>query len=205
MSAAETVKPKVLLFDLGGVIVRWVGIEALMARLDLSREDVLVRFESSDIFNAYEQGRCDEDQFIPELKRLFELDMSNAETAKLWQSWVEPTYKGTKVALTKLRESYVIACLSNTNALHWSHLQTHINTDEYFDYAFASQLIKAAKPAPESYLIPVEKMDVKPSDIWFFDDTLANIEAAQHVGMTAFHVDREVGVLPTLVELGLLK
>ena len=47
-------------------------------------------------------------------------------------------------------------------------------------------------------------MDVNPSDIWFFDDTQANVDAANVVGMTAFHVDRTVGVIPLLKELELL-
>ena len=41
-------------------------------------------------------------------------------------------------------------------------------------------------------------------DVWFFDDTLANIEGARHVGLTAFHVNREVGVIPILENLQLL-
>jgi len=47
-------------------------------------------------------------------------------------------------------------------------------------------------------------MGVNPSDIWFFDDTQANIDAATSLGMTAFHVNRQVGVIPLLKELNLL-
>ena len=47
-------------------------------------------------------------------------------------------------------------------------------------------------------------MQCSVEDIWFFDDTLANIDGAIAVGLTAFHVDREVGVLPLLREIGLI-
>ena len=46
-------------------------------------------------------------------------------------------------------------------------------------------------------------MNCNIEDMWFFDDTLANIDGARAVGLTAFHVDRKVGVLPLLKELGL--
>ena len=47
-------------------------------------------------------------------------------------------------------------------------------------------------------------MGCKTEDIWFFDDTQANLEGARAVGLTAFQVDRAVGVLPLLRDLELL-
>lgn len=196
-------KPKVLLFDLGGVIVRWVGLDALAQITGRPREDVIDAFASSDIFNSYETGQCGDDEFAGELNQLFGLDLTLIDTKSLWNSWVQESYDGTKDMLSALRKDYRIACLSNTNALHWGHLPTHIDVNAYFDDSFASHLIKAAKPTPESYLIPIQDMGVSPSDIWFFDDTLINVEAAKDVGMRAFHVDHTIGVISTLKEIGL--
>ncbi|MDB2437988.1 HAD-IA family hydrolase [Hellea sp.] len=197
-------KPKVLLFDLGGVIVRWVGLDALAQLTGLPREDVITRFAASDIFSAYEIGQCSDDVFAQELITRFNLDVPLSEGKEMWNSWVQACYSGTKAALTTLKADYSLACLSNTNALHWQHLRTHIILDDYFDYSFASHLIEAAKPDSKSYLIPIKEMDVSPKDVWFFDDTLVNVKAAEKVGIKAFHVDREVGVIPKLKELGLL-
>ena len=204
MHNSETQKPKVLLFDLGGVIVRWTGLDALSEMTGMSREKVLETFAASDIFTAYEIGRCDDDSFITELISVFDLRISPARARQLWQIWVEETYTGTKEALKALKEDYIIACLSNTNALHWEWLSTHIVIDEYFDHSYASHLINAAKPKAESYHIPVKDMGVSISDIWFFDDTQLNVDAAKALGMSAFHVDRAVGVIPKLKELGIL-
>lgn len=175
-----------------------------MALTGLSREAVLKTFAESDIATAYEIGRCDDDVFINALISDFKLDMSPQAATRLWQIWVGETYAGTKQALTKLRKDYTLACLSNTNALHWAWLGNHIATDDYFDYSYASHLIHAVKPNPESYEIPIQDIGVNPGDIWFFDDTMANIEAAEIVGMKAFHVDRSIGVVPLLKELELL-
>lgn len=192
------------MFDLGGVIVRWVGIDALAEITGLTREAVSKRFSASDIFSAYEIGQCNDDVFVQELIAQFELTVSLSEAKAMWNSWVQESYVGTKDMLSQLRKHYTLACLSNTNALHWQHLPTHINIEDYFDHSYASHLINAAKPNAESYLIPIQDMGVNPSDIWFFDDTLVNVEAAKSVGMMAYHVDRDVGVIPTLQSLGLL-
>ena len=192
------------MFDLGGVIVNWVGIDAIAQLTGLTREAVTNRFSASDIFSAYEIGQCNDDIFAQELIAQFELTVSLSEAKAMWNSWVQESYSGTKEALIKLRQDYTLACLSNTNALHWAHLPTHIKLDDYFDHSYASHLINAAKPNAESYLIPIQDMGVNPSDIWFFDDTLVNVDAAKSVGMTAYHVDRDVGVTPTLQSLGLL-
>ena len=197
-------KPKILLFDLGGVIVRWVGLDALAELTGLSREGVITRFAESEIFRAYETGQCGDDVFLGELISRFNLNITLDTAKDLWNSWVQESYTGTKHVLKRLRSDYTLACLSNTNALHWGHLPSHINTDEYFDYSYASHLISAAKPDPISYQIPIQDMGVNPHDIWFFDDTMINVEAAKAAGLTAFHVDREVGVIPKLKELGLL-
>ncbi len=197
-------EPKVLLFDLGGVIVRWTGLEELSALTGLSRDEVLATFELSGIFKAYQIGQCDDATFITELISEFKLDKSPSEMTRLWQIWVGKTYPGVKEALTKLRQNHTIACLSNTNALHWAWLENHIATADYFDYSYASHPIKAAKPDFESYHIPIQDMAVSPSDIWFFDDTGANVEAAKSAGMQAFHVDRAHGVIPVLQALKLL-
>lgn len=196
--------PRVLLFDLGGVIVRWTGLDELSRLAGLPRDEVINIFAKSKILSDYEVGRCDDDVFTEEMRAIFKLDMDARTFKREWCRWVGETYTGTKEALTVLRKDYTIACLSNTNALHWQHLPTHIKTEDFFDHSFASQIMGAAKPSPESYYIPLHDMKVSPSDVWFFDDTEINIKAAEAVGMKAFHVDRAVGAVPKLKELGLL-
>jgi len=197
-------RPKVLLFDLGGVIVRWVGLDELAKVTGLTRDSVIDRFAASQVFNDYEVGERSDDVFADELIALFKLDIPREKAKSLWNSWVQDCYLGTKDALRILRNDYTVACLSNTNALHWEHLKTHIYVDQFFDHSYASHLINAAKPAPKSYHFPLEDMSVDAQDVWFFDDTLGNVQAAEAVGIKAFHVDRNVGVVPKLKELGLL-
>ncbi len=194
----------VLLFDLGGVIVPWVGFDALAEDNNMTREAVIARLAKSDIFNAYEIGECDDLTFLKEMVSLFEMDIAPQAFADIWNSWVLPPFPNTLQTLKSLKDNYIVACLSNTNALHWQHLNGMLDLNAVFDFAFASQQIKTAKPHPRSYQIPIEDMGVDPADVIFFDDTLPNVEAARAEGITTHHVDRHVGVIPTLKTLGII-
>ena len=195
--------PKLLLFDLGGVVLPWVGPERLAASHNLKRSDVIARFEASEIFNAYECGHVDDDTFLRELDTMF--DLKTDDVAKLWNSWVHPPFPGVIDAIKNLKPHYPLACLSNTNALHWAHVNRLIDTTQLFHYAFASHLIGAAKPDRQSYQIVLDKIGVEASDIWFFEDTTVNVKAAREFGMTVHQIDRRLGVLQTLKDLGLLR
>ena len=194
--------PKVLLFDLGGVIVPWVGIIELSRIKGLSEADILVKASKSDIFSAYEIGDCSTDVFLDELARMFNLE--RPALSRLWNEWVQSPYAGTRAALLKLKEQFTIACLSNTNQSHWDYLTDTHNIIDVFDHAYASHIIKAAKPNAKAWQLCLHDMNIAASDVWFFDDTQANIDAAQSMGITSYHVDRNVGVIPTLQSLGLL-
>ena len=198
----KTSKPKILLFDLGGVIVPWVGMEALAASNNITRAEVSDRFDASAIFRAFERGQASEADFIAELPRMF--DLPDTDIAALWNSWVHAPYPGTLDALAYLKTRFTTACLSNTNPLHWAHLNTMFSTSGTFHHAFASHEVHEAKPDAASYTKPIEIMNCAMEDVWFFDDTEANVLGAREVGLTAFHVDRSVGVLPLLRELGLI-
>lgn len=197
-------KKDVLLFDLGGVVVPWVGLEALARMQDTSRDVIVEKLAQMNIFNAYEIGECDNEEFLTALIDLFDMTISIDECAKLWNSWVLPPYIGVLKAIEVLKSKYTVACLSNTNDLHWEHLNKMFKTNELFDFDFASHEIKAAKPSALSYEIPLGVMGVEASCVTFFDDTLINVEAARNIGMVAYQVDRRVGVLPLLQKLGYL-
>ncbi len=197
-------QPKVLLFDLGGVIVPWVGIIELSRLTGQSEAEILAIAADMPIFSAYEIGDCTTAEFLEHAPKPFGLDVSQKDFAALWNKWVRPPYPGTREALLDLKVNYHLACLSNTNQSHWDYVTAQHNILDVFDHAYASHLIKAAKPHPSAWEIVLEDMSVNSKDVWFFDDTQANIQAAQKLGIKSFIVNRDIGVLPLLRELGLL-
>ena len=196
--------PKVLLFDLGGVIVPWVGIIELSRITGLSEAEILAKASDSELAKAYEIGGCSTDEFLDDIIRMYGFKHDRTAFGRLWNEWVEPPYAGTRAAMLELKQQFTVACLSNTNESHWDYLKDQHNILDVFEPAYASHLLKAAKPDTRAWQLCLDDMNVTASDVWFFDDTQANIDAAQAMGIQSYHVERNVGVIPTLKSLGLL-
>ena len=74
--------PRVLLFDLGGVLVQWDGVDALQAlcRGSLERESVRKFWIGSPWVQDFERGDCTEEQFANGV--VTELNLSVSEAAR---------------------------------------------------------------------------------------------------------------------------
>lgn len=197
-------KKDTLLFDLGGVIVPWVGISELAKMTRTTRDDVNARLAGSEVFHAYERGLCSNEVFLDDILNLFDLNMTPSDFTLLWNSWVWAPYSGVIEALKTLRQTYVLATLTNNNALHWTRVNAFVDIDSLFDFVFASHLIHSAKPDEESFLIPLKAMETTAKNVIFFDDTRENLVTAERLGIESHHVDRNQGVMPNLRSLGLL-
>jgi len=171
----------------------------------LSVDEVGERFKASATGNAFEIGKCSNADFITEFRNLFDLTGSNTELADLWNSWVQAPYEGIEAVIHTLKSNYQVACLSNTNDLHWQHLKTYMDLDGLFSPAYASHEINLAKPDLNCFQFVAKDLAVPAKDILFFDDSAANVEAAKAAGMTAHQVDAAFGVMPNLKSLGLIK
>jgi len=58
-----------------------------------------------------------------------------------------------------------------------------------FDHIFDASYTKILKPDPRAYAMVTAALDVKPSQIVFVDDQIANIEGARLAGYRAIHLD----------------
>ena len=195
---------KLILFDLGGVVVRWVGIQALSDLTGLSVQEVGEKFKNSDIGNQYERGLCSNEVFIKEFRTVFDFSESHTELSCLWNSWVKDPYEGVVEAILKLKETYGVACLSNTNDLHWEHLKSYLDLNGLFDPAYASHEIHEAKPDMSCFQYVINDLAIPPEHILFLDDTQANVDAAKRSGIQTHKVDPQFGALPVLEKLGLI-
>jgi putative hydrolase of the HAD superfamily len=72
------------------------------------------------------------------------------------------------------------------------------------DTAFASHLIGLRKPDARVYHHVATELGVEPSDLVFFDDNAANVEAALGLGMQAWRVEGIEALRKRLMALGYL-
>jgi HAD superfamily hydrolase (TIGR01509 family) len=118
-------------------------------------------------------------------------------------NWPKGFYPGAVELLAKLRQEFRVACLSNSNAVHW---QRFSSLGEHFDVALSSHLLKAIKPDPLCFARPPPaRATPVGGSVAFFDDSLENVVAAKEFGLQAFHVSGLAGVRGALVEAGWLR
>ncbi len=90
---------------------------------------------------------------------------------------------GMRKLIKDLKHNYKVALATNNNALAFVSFNQKFGFSMLFDYVLVSGEIGVKKPDEAYFKKLVEVTGSKPSDIVFFDDDAANVEAAKKVGL----------------------
>jgi HAD superfamily hydrolase (TIGR01509 family) len=196
---------QVVLFDLGGVLVQLGGVDHFGQLVGLDDpEEVWRRWLTSPAVRRFERGHCTGPEFAEEMVEENALALSAEEFLEVFRNWPKGLLAGAHDMVIGLSESVQVACLSNTNTLHWNEQQDADVVQRLFDLAFLSHEIGLVKPDADIFEHVVQELACAPGEILFFDDNALNVDAARGIGLDAHKV---VGVAPTralLHERGLL-
>jgi len=194
---------KVILLDLGGVVVEATGRTALTTLLPhLSEEQILARWQQSQAAGDFERGRISKEAFASAFVAEWGLHMPEADFLEYFASWVIGFVEGATDLIQSLRTGYHVGCLSNTNPLHWARLP---GVSALFDSTFPSHVTGYMKPQREAYEHALGELRVSPQDVYFFDDLMSNVAAAREVGINAFRVRGFENLLNVLKVQGLYR
>jgi len=193
---------RVILFDLGGVLVENAGEQGLSSMLpyQLGRHEIWTRWLASDAVRRFERGEIAPEVFAARFIEEWGLALEPAAFMESFAAWPRGLFDGAAALVRNLRAQHRVACLSNTNALHWARLP---ELPELFDSIFASHLTGLLKPDAEAFEHVLRELDVRADAVWFFDDLLQNVEAARKVGIRAVQVRTFADVGPALRARGL--
>jgi glucose-1-phosphatase len=204
---SKSARPKVVCFDLGGVLVRicrsWseacsqAGLPERAAEL-LGSEHW--RTQRHDIVERYQRGELDCGGYHAALSQALEGAYSVSEVERIHDAWTLEEYPGAFELICSLNRvpELTTACLSNTNHAHWQRLAGGDGRREYpsvleLRHQLASHLLGCSKPDARIYELArarfSEAVVVPPEDIVFFDDLTENVLAARALGWLAFTVD----------------
>lgn len=199
-----TNKRRTLLFDLGGVLLENGGREALTALLPPGTlpGDVRLRWLACPIVAKFERGQIDAVAFASALVREWQLTLDAQAFLASFATWPKGFYPGAAALLADLRTRHRVACLSNSNDVHWKRFP-EIGT--LFDVALSSHHLGCVKPERIAFERALERLACDASQVWFFDDLAPNIETARSLGMHAFQVDGLDDVRDALRREGLLE
>ena len=172
---------------MGGVLVRFRGVERLaqwMGDAEVAEEH-WQRWLSAGSVRQFELGRLSPEEFARGFLEEIELDLTPAEVLDELRGFVTGRLPGARGLLDELRPHYLVACLSNTNRLHWPWMSRELGLGRRFHRVFPSCETGLLKPDPEAYEHVCRELGMAPAEILFFDDAPPNVEAARAVGLHA--------------------
>ncbi len=202
MSPAPAAPPRLVIFDIGGVLVRicrsWK--EACQAarepfhELAATPEALAAR---RAVVRRYELGKLTCDEFCDQVVEASGGVYSSDQFRRIHDAFLLREYPGVGVLVEALHlAGAATGILSNTNASHWDrlapppHRPSHeFPTPRRCANLFASHLMHIGKPQAEVYRFVATRLGVPPACILFFDDVEENVAAARAEGWRAERID----------------
>jgi putative hydrolase of the HAD superfamily len=196
----------VILFDLGGVLIELAGVERMLELCNhaFAADELWARWLASEGVRQFETGRAEPAAFGAAMLSEFGLSITAAQFLEEFTIWPKGVFPGSFELLEQLSSSYRLACLSNTNALHWPRVCDEMGLARYFETTFASHLVGMLKPDAEIFEHVIVQLGSPAERILFLDDNQLNIVAARAAGMVARRVAGLAEVRAALADLGVL-
>ncbi|MGH9078852.1 MAG: HAD family hydrolase [Acidimicrobiales bacterium] len=195
----------IVLFDLGGVLVRLGGVSQMQALSGIGSEDeIWRRWLSCPWVRSFERGRCSPVEFAAGVIDEWGLTITADVFLDRFRAWPEALHEGAVELVSAVTTRCRVGCLSNTNELHWSDQASRWGFADLFEVAFLSYRRDLVKPDREIFTYVSETLRLPPGRILFLDDNAVNVEQARAVGLTAEVVRGTVEARAALVEHGVL-
>jgi putative hydrolase of the HAD superfamily len=183
---------KVLLFDLGGVVIDISVERALRCWEPSSRltiEQMRGRLAADEPFRQHERGELPAAAYFDHLRRVFELDASDHQIAEGWNAILVGENRESLRLVASARRHLPCYAFTNTSQTHqatWTN--AFPNVVSAFERIFSSPELGLRKPERAAFDTVTREIGVAPSDVLFFDDLLENVEGARAAGLQAVHV-----------------
>lgn len=177
---------KHLVFDIGNVLVTFQPERYFINYFSTEEETKKIcgKIFSNPLWLEYDQGLYSiEDlhkeylKIYPDMKQELELVLSN------WVKLLNPMEKSIRFLKVMKEKGYQIYLLSNISEDAVSYLTETQSFMELIDGKVYSYEEKINKPDPRIYQILLNRYQLKPEEVLYFDDLSSNIEQAKQLGM----------------------
>lgn len=198
---------RTLLFDMGNVLIPFDinrGYRALSHHSGLPETEVATRIRDSGLYNAYESGQIDTEQFLDRFSSLLSLTLSLAEFNEVWNSIFLPETATSEELILTLKQNHRLVLLSNTNELHYHWIRDRYPILQHFDAYTLSYAEKAMKPDERIFAAAVSYAQCAPHECFFTDDIDRYVEAARNYGIDAEIFTTESNLRHHLASRGLI-
>lgn len=196
----------VVLFDLGGVLIDFGGVEPMKELAGIAEDDELWRrWLTCRWVRSFERGECTADEFAAGLIDDWDLSIEPQVFLREFASWPGRTLPDAETLVAEVGRTVAVGCLSNTNAIHWDHSFSRWPIVEGFDYCFLSFELGIVKPDRALFDRVAELLPTAADRVLFLDDNIINVEGAVAAGFRARHVKGVDEARSALLETGVLR
>ncbi|WP_298486491.1 HAD family phosphatase [uncultured Maribacter sp.] len=184
---------KNIIFDFGDIFIN-LDKEAVFKELAKYGFTSLTP-ELDSLAKEYEQGLLSSKDFTANLITIF----PEANESKIKEAWNSilldfPLYRLDFLEQLAQEKNYRLFLLSNTNALHISHVIKTMGKTNYnrfkncFEKFYLSHEIQLRKPNATIYEYVLEQNNLKAEETFFIDDTKENTDAAEKLGIRCWNL-----------------
>jgi len=177
---------KTIIFDLGGVCfnINWKKIdEEMKEKFGISS---LVRTYGRDIQELYEDASVGKKTMKEVFEKICEGKDLNVDEVVNYYKELYKKYKNLNeeifILIKNLKDKIRVVCLTDTNEVHFQahEEQNHLSC---FDECFASFQLGINKLNKDIFKIIIDKLNLKPEEIIFVDDSQEKVDNAKSFGI----------------------
>ena len=186
----ESLKPELLLFDFGGVLVEFAGpTSSAVTSAGRRRPRSSLTAGRSARTRRVRARQLSAAEWAERFIHDWDVDLRPDASSQRSGPGRRRVLPGARDLLEQLRPHYRAGRLSNSNELHWERNANELRILELFEFAILHQ-VGLCKPDPAIFKRwRFERAHVSsPDAIVFFDDLAANVEAARSTGLRAYQV-----------------
>jgi glucose-1-phosphatase len=198
-------KPRLLLFDLGNVLVRFVP-DLFPKNLGIGNREAQTQYEGGmrELTNKYESGQLSTQEYFSLLRAFFgnRFDIQQLELAFL--SVLTDPIPGMEEIVRKATAQLPAALVSNTNEYHFSTILPKVPALGYLPRRYLSYQLSVIKPLPEFYRHVIQNEKVAPGEMLFIDDVAENVRCAERAGMVGYQFRSADELEKVFIDLGVL-
>ncbi|MFN8308363.1 MAG: HAD family phosphatase [Chitinophagales bacterium] len=188
-----------LIFDIGNVIIDIDYDQLMQGFKKIAKEDFRNKISATNqesIFDRFEKGMADADEFRNALRPFLKESTSDAEIDTAWNSLIIGFPEEKFLLLETLRKQYRILALSNINAIHLAYIDAQVqqrfgqrSLRHFFDKVYYSFEVGARKPEAAIYQRVLNEESVPAEEMLFIDDLEKNTAAAAAMGIQTYTLE----------------
>lgn len=179
---------KAVLFDLGKVLLRFDFEPAFkrLARHSAKKpEQIKDFFLYSELEVLYDGGRISSHEFYRKVKRGLGLSIDYAGFRTIWNDIFTPV-PGMAALVERLGRNKRLVLISNTNRMHFEHIQDRYPVLRHFQRHIVSYEEKVRKPDERIYRTAQAACRARPEEIFYIDDRIDLTAAAGELGFRVY-------------------